>query len=182
MAPNCTASNATDDAGLAARVRRGDIEALDPLYRRHAPLLLRLTHQITGSLADGEDVVQDVFVGLQRALKHYEERGTFREWLRGVAVRTALAHARQHARRREGTLDEYSPPSSPARDPVEEITLSDAILRLPTPLRTVFVLKVVAGYSHAEIGSLLDIRPNTSEVRLFRAIRQLRTHLQGHSR
>jgi RNA polymerase sigma-70 factor (ECF subfamily) len=175
------ASTASDDAALAVRLRRGDFEALDPLFRRHAPALLRLAHQITGSAADAEDVVQDVFVGLPRALGRYEERGTFGEWLRGVAVRTALAHLRRDGRRREDVLDERTAHLARTRNLVEEIALSDAILRLPAPLRAVFVLKVVVGYSHAEIAKLLDIRPNTSEVRLFRAVRVLRDHLHGSS-
>lgn len=170
-----------DDLVLAARLRRGDLEALDALYRRHGSLLLGLTYQITGSLADAEDVVQDVFVGLQRALERYEERGTFDKWLRGVAVRMALAHRRHDARRREETIEECTPGLSASRDPVEQIALADAIIALPESLRIVFVLKLVVGYSHVEIARLLDIRPNTSEVRLFRGIRQLRAHLREGS-
>lgn len=175
-------SDVESDAGLAARLRAGELSALDPIFRRHAPRLLRLAHQLTGSGADAEDVVQDVFVGLARALRQYEERGTFAEWLRGVVVRTALAHQRRSSRRRESAIEDEAAEAPVGRDPVEEIALADAIVRLPASLRTVFVLKAVEGYSHAEIGTLLGIRPNASEVRLCRAIRLLRTSLQGSPR
>jgi len=56
-----------------------------------------------------------------------------------------------------------------------------AIDALPDALRVVFVLREVEGYSHAEIGELLEITTNASEVRLHRAIRALRRTLGGDS-
>jgi RNA polymerase sigma-70 factor (ECF subfamily) len=50
----------------------------------------------------------------------------------------------------------------------------DALGRLSEEQRIVFLLKVVEGYTHEEIARQLGIRRGTSEVRLFRAIRQLR--------
>src|SRR5688500_4919658 len=158
------------DARLVPRLQAGDRGALDELFRRHAAPLLRLAHALVDD--DAEDVVQDVFVGLALALRGYEERGAFGAWLRGVTVRTALARRRQRARRRETAL-QAELPTADARDPSNDIALREALRALPETLRQVAVLKLVAGYSHAEIGSLLDIRPGTSEVRLFRAIRRL---------
>ena len=56
--------------------------------------------------------------------------------------------------------------------------LERALTTLPGTLRSVFVLKEVEGYSHAEIAELLGIRRGTSEVRLLRAIRRLRQELE----
>jgi RNA polymerase sigma-70 factor (ECF subfamily) len=50
---------------------------------------------------------------------------------------------------------------------------------LPDPLRVVFTLKEVEGYSHAEIAELLGIRSGTSEVRLHRAKARLRQLLRS---
>jgi RNA polymerase sigma-70 factor, ECF subfamily len=49
---------------------------------------------------------------------------------------------------------------------------------LPNDLRVIFILRDVEGYSHTEIGSLLGILPGTSQVRLHRARRRLRTLLE----
>jgi RNA polymerase sigma-70 factor (ECF subfamily) len=59
------------------------------------------------------------------------------------------------------------------------IAVQRAIDALPASLRVVFVLREIEGYSHAEIGELLEIKPNASEVRLHRAIRSLRRTLGG---
>lgn len=179
IASDQTASpaDASLDARLAARLRAGEGTALDEIFRRHAAALLRVASALVDE--DAEDVVQDVFVGLAIALRSYEERGTFGAWLRGVTVRTALARRRQRASRRETELEPIDAHFAPG-DPSSAVALRDALRALPGSLREVAVLKLVAGYSHDEIASLLHIRPRTSEVRLYRAIRRLRTLLADH--
>jgi RNA polymerase sigma-70 factor (ECF subfamily) len=50
---------------------------------------------------------------------------------------------------------------------------------LPDALRVVLVLKMIEGYSHAEIAELLEITPRASEQRLYRAIQILRVRLDS---
>ncbi|MEP6620597.1 MAG: RNA polymerase sigma factor [bacterium] len=175
--PSLNPGDAYPDDVLAARLRNGDTAAMGSLFRRHAHSLIHLATALTGSPADAEDVVQDVFVGLQLALRGYVEQGAFAAWLRSVTIRTALANQRRAARRREVSPDgEMSSVEAPSND-LQRLLLRDAVVRLPDDMRVVFVLKVAEGYSHAEIASLLGIRAGTSEVRLFRAIRLLRALL-----
>lgn len=168
--------DAESDAVLVERLRAGEDGALEIVFRRYASELLRLASGLTATTADAEDVVQDVFVGLRLALRRYEDRGMFRSWLRAVTVNTALAARRRQTVRREAPLEPTL--SEQTRDQHEELALRDALAQLPEPLRDVFVLKMVEGYSHAEIGELLGIRSGTSEVRLFRAVRRLRDLLK----
>lgn len=170
-----TTPHVESDAALVVRLRDGDPTALDALFRRYAKELLRLAAGLMPRHSDAEDVVQDVFVGLRLALRTYDERGAFRAWLRGVTVRTALAARRRAGGRRETPLDWTM--RGEAHDPTTPVALRDAVTSLPEPLRDVFILKMVEGYSHAEIGALLGIRAGTSEVRLFRAVRVLRALL-----
>jgi RNA polymerase sigma-70 factor (ECF subfamily) len=62
-------------------------------------------------------------------------------------------------------------------DPVDQLELERAIGELPEQLRAVFVLKEIEGFTHDEIADLLQIKRGTSEVRLYRARRVLRTKL-----
>jgi len=161
---------------LVERLRAGDQGALEAIYHRHAGGLLGIARRLTGSRAEAEDVVQDVFVGLPLAVRRYREQGAFVGWLRTVTVRVALDRLRREARRRQVPLD---PLLDRSREPGPEavgdrLELERAITGLPDALRTVFVLKEIAGYSHGEIGRILGIRTGTSEVRLCRAIRTLR--------
>lgn len=173
------------DAGLAdtrriADARRGAPEALAVLYRQYGDEVMAVAYRLTGSQADAEDVLHDVFLSLPERLRRYEERGSFAAWLRKVAVRVALMHLRTRRRRREVALDSVSHIRS--QHPAEERAVSNDIARalahLSPRLRVVFVLKVVEGYAHADIAELLGISTKASEVRLVRAIKKLRAVLE----
>ena len=159
-----------DDAALVRAVRRGSTDALAALYRRYADVVYRTAFRVTGSEHEADDVLQDVFVGLRRALDRYEERGSFTAWLRAVTTRTALLHLRHG--RRSATLDQDARRASEtprAALAEERIAARQALALLPDSLRIVFVLKEIAGYSHQEIADMLGIKAGTSRVRLHRA-------------
>jgi RNA polymerase sigma-70 factor (ECF subfamily) len=151
------------------------MDALSALYREHAGELLALAARLTGSRADAEDVVQDLFVGLPRALARYEEQGRLLAWLKRLTVRVALIRLRSGRRRRETELEEVE--SFWVSDTTEDASLRDAMDQLDADDRTIIVLKVFEGYSHGEIAELLGIRRGTSEVRLHRALERLRQQL-----
>jgi RNA polymerase sigma-70 factor (ECF subfamily) len=177
-----TPTDPLDDAALVQRLRSGDLEALDALFHRHARGLLGVAYRLTGSSAEAEDVVQDLFVGLPVALRRYSEQGALGAWLRTVTVRLALDRMRRRERRREVPLDSMPAPNAGASSAgamEARWELERALATLPDALRLVFMLKEVEGYSHAEISQLLGIRIGTSEVRLHRAIKALRGVLGG---
>lgn len=172
------------EIALIERARAGDPDALGTLYQRHAEPLFRLAFRLLGSAAEAEDLVQDLFVGLPEALRRYEERGALEAWLRRVVVRMALMRFRRDRRRGEVALPDPELPGAPSVGASAErlslrLALAEAIRGLSDSLRTVFVLREVEGYSHAEIAEMLGIRVGTSEVRLHRAIRLLRQTLRN---
>jgi RNA polymerase sigma-70 factor (ECF subfamily) len=176
--PAAAAEPATSQPSLIDRLRRGDPAALTQAYHRHAAGLLALLYRLTGSSADAEDLVQDLFIGLPEALDRYQERGRFDGWLRSLAVRLSLMRLRSERRRREVNLEQIgSLANRPGEAP--DTDLWRALGELPADQRAVVVLKVVEGYSHEEIAELLGIRRGTSEVRLHRALRRLRAQLEG---
>ncbi len=164
-----------------ARARTGSPDALGRLFAEHADGLLRLAVRLTASSADAEDIVQDVFVGLPEALRHYEERGSFDAWLKRITVRCAFMRMRSAGRRVHTSLDEAPQLRASTPDLDARMSIDRALEQLTPTLRSVFVLHEVEGYSHTEIGSLLGIRPGTSEVRLFRARTFLRALLDDRS-
>jgi RNA polymerase sigma-70 factor (ECF subfamily) len=165
----------------AARDGRGD--ALAELYARYGRSLMALAYRLTGSRADAEDVLHDVFLGLPEALRRYDERGSLDAWLRRVTARVAITRLRKRSRSREVALaDDLVAPVTTAADWLGDVAIVErAINTLPDSLRAVFVLREVEGYSHAEIAELLDISTNASEVRLHRATRALRRQLGAGS-
>jgi RNA polymerase sigma-70 factor (ECF subfamily) len=171
----------TDPAATVRRARDGEPGALGELYAAHAAAVMALAYRLTGSRADAEDVLHDVFLGLPEALRRYDERGSFESWLKRVAARAALTRMRSAGRRREVALDDEAEPSRRAEAEAVEprLALERALARLPDGLRAVFVLKEVEGRPHAEVAGLLGITQGASEVRLCRAVKTLRGYLRS---
>jgi RNA polymerase sigma-70 factor (ECF subfamily) len=168
-----TVSEPTPEAQLAERASEGSPDALAALYDRYAAGVHRLARSLLRSAPEAEDVVQDVFLGLPRALRSYAGRGSLEGWIQRVAARTALMRMRAARRRREDELPPDAAGSARRDTPVERVALERALATLPDGLRAVFVLKVVEGYSHEEVAEMVGITVEASKVRLFRARKSL---------
>ncbi|MCA0374776.1 MAG: sigma-70 family RNA polymerase sigma factor [Gemmatimonadetes bacterium] len=180
-APPPAAPDATDtvDAVDIAALRARDPAALAACDGAHAARLRTIALRFTASVPDAEDVVHDLFARLPDALAHYEQRGQFDGWLTTLTIRAALGHVR-HARR---TIDstpavlEAIPSPTVDGDPLAGRRILQALAALTPALRDVFVLRAVHDVPHAEIARMLGITPNASEVRMHRAVQQLRAQL-----
>ena len=169
----------SEQEALLAAAARGDPLGLERLYEEYGDTVYRIAFRLTESAADAKDVLQDVFVALPEALQTFNALGSFEGWLKKVAVRSSLMTMRTRRRRREISLGGITGSLRQAErpDPVDRLELERAIAELPEQLRAVFVLKEIEGFTHDEIADLLQIKRGTSEVRLFRARRVLRTRL-----
>jgi RNA polymerase sigma-70 factor (ECF subfamily) len=167
------------ESELLAAAKARELGAVGELYRRHADGVFALAYRMLGSKEEAEDVLQDVFVGLPRALESYREVGRFEGWLKRVTVRAALMRLRSKRRKRETPLEEAMGTAVAAGSPIDRIALERALNRLPDSLRAVFVLREIEGYAHAEIGALLDITAASSAMRLSRAWSALRRELRS---
>jgi RNA polymerase sigma-70 factor (ECF subfamily) len=162
------------------RLARGDQSALAELFVEHGDLVYRTALRLTAGRADAEDVTQEVFLRLAGAVAGFTgEAASFPGWLRRVAVRQALMHLRSGRRRREVSVDGVLGLLAPADAQIDRMAIDVAVARLTEEQRTVFLLKEVEGYAHAEIADLLGISVANSEVRLHRARRALRELLRG---
>ncbi len=173
--------NDQEDLGtLLAQASTGAPDALASLFRTYRTMVFGIALRIGGSPSDAEDVMQDVFVGLPEALQSFEERGSFEGWLSRVTTRVALMRVRRARfwRPLRASMESVADPQR-LDVVIERVEIEQALARIPNRLRIVFVLREIEGYSHAEIGKLLGISKNTSEVRLFRARKKLRKLLGG---
>ena len=162
------------------RVQSHDMAALGEMFTEYGDLVYRAAFRLTGSRADAEDVTQELFIRLPGAVRGFTgAAANFPGWIRRVAVRQALMLLRGGRRRREVSVEGVAALMAPTDRSLERLTLDAALRRLPDEHRTVFLLKEVEGYDHAEIAELLGISSANSEVRLHRARRRLRDLLRG---
>ena len=143
------------------------------LARAYAPAIYRLAYARTGSRADAEDIMQEVFVRLLRAGPDFADRAHARAWLLRVAANCANDWFRAPWRRREGPLSE----SLPAPEH-EDGGVVEAVLALPAKYRTAVHLYYYEELSVAEIAKITGKSESAVKSRLFRARAMLREALK----
>ena len=143
---------------------------LDWLARQYGPAVYRLAFARTGSRADAEDVMQEVFVRLLKAKPDFTDQEHAKAWLLRVAANCANDLFRAPWRRREEPLSEtLSAPEEPEPGGVVE-----AVLALPPKYRTAVHLYYYEDLSVAEIAAILGKSEGAVKSRLFRARALLR--------
>jgi RNA polymerase sigma-70 factor (ECF subfamily) len=177
---------------LIAEAQRGDQDALSELFRRHYSSCLRLARRILRSEEESWDAVQSAFLSAFRHLHTFRGDSTFKTWLGRIIVNQCLMRLRQPERRlslvdldslyETGLADKLA---SAALTPERlalcgEIgaALADGLSRLPKPLRDVFSLCAVSGWSLKEVAATLGLSVPAVKTRLFRANLRMRSHLQ----
>jgi RNA polymerase sigma-70 factor, ECF subfamily len=162
------------DQILVERYLRGrDEKSFRELYRRHTSALYGLALRLCESEADAQDAIQETWIRSCAALSEFQWKSSLRTWLSGILINCSRELTRRRDRRREEQLPDDDAVII-ATTPSEKITLDQAIARLPNGYREVLILHDVEGYTHEEIGSLLDISVGTSKSQLHHARRAIR--------
>jgi RNA polymerase sigma factor (sigma-70 family) len=166
------------DDRLLSAVAAGDEAAFLSLYRQHTPRLFAVVLRMLGRRADAEDAIQEAWLRAVRGLSGFRRDSSFPTWLTGIGIRCALEIIRK--RLPADTSD--SADIADAGTPDLTIDLERAIAGLPDGYRVVLVLHDVEGFTHEEIGRLLEVEPGTSKSQLFHARRALRLRLRPELR
>jgi RNA polymerase sigma-70 factor (ECF subfamily) len=149
------------------------------LFERQHVAIFRFFRRVTGNPDLAEDLTQDVFVRVVKALAEYQPRGRETGWLFQIARTVLVDH---HRRRPEPSASLSAPEAVAAGSPAGQLVafgLQEALGRLPEADRTVFLLREVTGLSYSEVAALCDTSEDGVGSRLFRARRRLRQLLSG---
>ena len=176
----------SDDATerqLQRRIRDGDEEAFDIVFRAHYASLVRMAELIVRDRAVGEEIAQEVMLELWRRRESLELEQNFRAYLLRATRNRALNHVR-HERivLREQTLAASESRTAAAPDAEMlggelEQAIAESLAALPENWREVFEMSRKQGLRYAEIADLLDISVKTVEKRMGQALAQLRKDL-----
>jgi RNA polymerase sigma-70 factor (ECF subfamily) len=177
----------TTDADLVDRCRRGEAEAFEELYRLHASRVYNLACRFSGSLVEGEDLLQDVFVQVFKKLHTFKGEAALGTWLYRLATNVCLDYVRSREGRARQITDQIADePALPARRDTrpmraDRIDLERAIAALPLGYRAAFVLHDVEGFEHHEVAEMLGIAEGTSKSQVHKARLRIREYLAGAS-
>jgi RNA polymerase sigma-70 factor (ECF subfamily) len=141
-------------------------DAVSPeAYAEFRPLMFSIAYRMTGSISDGEDIVQEAFLRLTQVLRDGTIIDSPKAYLATVTTRLAISHLRSARVRRESYVGAWLPEPLLADDdpgPAERAEMSDSLsmaflvlLESLTPTeRAVFLLHEVFGYDYKEIAGI----------------------------
>jgi RNA polymerase sigma-70 factor (ECF subfamily) len=176
---------ALSDAQLVALGCKGEVGALEVLYRRHSAFAIHLAARIEGSSRDVEDIAHDAFVRAFERLNDLTDRAAFRSWLGAIVVHAVRSRMRRHRLMSLLGLGKSSEPvdldalASPDASPHvrAEIAQIYALLRtLPTDERIAWVLRCVEGHDLETVARMTRCSLATVKRRITRAQRFLDEH------
>lgn len=164
-----------------ARWADGDAVAMRTLIHRFTPRLRGYFRKVSSDHL--EDLVQQTFMKVHIARRHYRPGAPFRAWLFAIAANERIdAYRRSHRTTPSDELDQESDENQLAQDEAtwrRELAhmLGEAVDALPIRQREVLHLHFVEGLAFADIARALGKNENAIKQCAFRAYSQLRTKL-----
>ncbi|MDP1841880.1 MAG: sigma-70 family RNA polymerase sigma factor [Sediminibacterium sp.] len=152
---------------------KNDPTAQRELYNRYSPKMLSVCYRFSQSREDAEDMLQEGFIKIFTQIHTFQNKGAFEGWVRRIIVHTCINFLKKNKKFAENVnldhagylevKEETIPSIMQARQVIECIRL------LPLGYKTVLNLYALEGYSHKEIGEMLDIEESTSRSQYTRA-------------
>jgi RNA polymerase sigma-70 factor (ECF subfamily) len=181
--PCVPAPDFTGEAELVARLRAGDEEAYETLFRTHARAMLAVARRFFGDTDEAADAAQDAFVSAFRAMGSFAGNARIGTWLHRIAVNACLMKLRGRKRSRHVPLDDPLPPAHTEDDVLtrnETVAQVRACIdRLPPAYRAVILLRDIDGLDTAEAAARLGTNEAVVKTRLHRARQALRALLES---
>ena len=183
-----------EDAELVRKSLTGDQRACRDLVRRYQRPVFSVLMRVVRRAEDAEDLAQETFVRMFRALDRYDPERPFTAWLFTIATRLAIDHLR---RRRVQTvsltvaepgsteeheldvMDQGPRPDEVTSNAEEERITQDLIDSLPEHYRIVVLLRHQQDLSYEEIAEALNLPLGTVKARIHRARALLKTRIEG---
>ena len=162
------------------RAIEGDERALRALWSQHAPHIDAVVRRLAGDPDLAEDICQEVWIQIFRALPTYRGESQFGTWAHRIAVNRTLNALRRTRRltKIETDIEEETVSVEHGGERAMLRSVIDAATAKLSPgARTVFVMHDVEGFTHEEIATELGITAGGSKSQLFKARAKLRTLL-----
>lgn len=182
---------------LIERCLAGDQAAWGDIVRMHWRKVFNLAYKFVGRHDEAEDLTQDIFLRIFKALHTFDRRANFQTWLISISRNLCIDHYRSRRKEREtmakevdaSTLTPRSRETSPdgrlEQLDVRELIRS-ALNELPPSLREAVVLRDLQDFSYLEIAERLKLpegtvksRINRGRLELARQVRRLQAQRPG---
>ena len=158
---------------MLAGCLKNNAASQEALYSRFSPRMLGVCYRFAKNREDAEDMLQEGFIKVFTQMHQYRNEGALEGWIRRIVVHTCINNLKKNKKFSDSidithangvhVREEMIPSIMQAKQVVECIRM------LPLGYRTVLNLYAIEGFSHKEIGGLLDIEESTSRSQYTRA-------------
>ena len=182
-----------EDVKLIRLTLAGDKSAFEVLYRRYIKKIYSLVFRMVGAAQEAEEVTQEVFYQVYKALPGFQGKSQFYTWIYRIATNVALQHVKKASRRKRETgfdeaLEIVTPAGFAGAGSPEKVAesrdfygaLEKAINSLPPNQRLVMILGPVQGHSYDQMATILGTTEEVIKGRLHRARENVREWLKHH--
>ncbi|MEO7191215.1 MAG: RNA polymerase sigma factor [Vicinamibacterales bacterium] len=164
---------------LVERCLKGDQAAWEQIVRQHRRKVFNVAYKFVGRHDEAEDLTQDIFLRIFKALHTFDRRANFQTWLISISRNLCIDHYRSMRKERETIAREVDAanltPASKDRTPYGHLEQSDlkqlirhALSELPASLREAVVLRDLQEFSYLEIAERLGLPEGTVKSRINR--------------
>jgi RNA polymerase sigma factor (sigma-70 family) len=162
----------TEEQMLTGSIRN-NAAAQEAFYDRFSPRMLGVCYRFAKSREDAEDMLQEGFIKIFTQLDQYRGEGSLEGWIRRVIVHTCINVLKKNKKFADTVDITYAHGFHTNEDLVPSLLqakqIVECIRSLPLGYRTVLNLYAIEGYSHKEIGIMLEIGESTSRSQYTRA-------------
>lgn len=174
---------AVDD--LIRRCQQGEMDAFEEIVHLFQRRVLTLVHHMVGGV-EAEDLAQDVFVKIWKALPRFRFESKFETWLYRITLNRCYDHLRSRKRSETVPLDEPDQPEAarltdpgPLPDRSAEkgearSLVHEALSRLSPDHRAALMMRDLEDRSYEEIAAVAGCAVGTVKSRIFRARAEFR--------
>ena len=181
-------STVTTDA-LIERCLDGDQTAWEQVVRLNWRKVFNLAYKFVGRHDEAEDLTQDIFLKIFKALHTFDRRANFQTWLISISRNFCIDHYRSVRKERETMARDVNAadlsPVSRERGPHGQLEQTDlrnlikrALAELPSTLRQAVVLRDLQEFSYQEIAEQLGLPEGTVKSRINRGRLELGRQLR----
>jgi RNA polymerase sigma-70 factor (ECF subfamily) len=177
------------DQLLITRCLKGEQEAFRALYQRYCPRVRSLLYQLTGKPEGLDDLTQEVFIKVYRALPNFRGESQFSTWLFRVTYNVCQDMRRKQGRRLQTVaLGEHNslenlPIPDEREDNLTRLSrqqlVQDALATLSAEQRDVIVLFDLQEKSQEDVAEILGLPVGTVKSRVYYGRRKLREWLEA---
>jgi RNA polymerase sigma factor (sigma-70 family) len=158
---------------LVDACKRNDAQAQQELYQKYCNAMFNTCKRMIGNREDAQDVLQDSFIAAFKSIDNFNGTASFGAWLKRIVINKCINHLNRKKKIQFESISNQTEGEfhEDAERELEFSTqqINDAISKLPTGCRMVFVMKAMEGFDHGEIAQALEIKVGTSKSQFNRA-------------